>query len=82
MDVVHRRPDPRQQQFAGLGQSDAAGGAVQKPHPKPLLHAAKTLAQAGNRDMLVQRRPAKVFRPGNGHESLEIAEVEIAHCSL
>jgi hypothetical protein len=32
--------------------------------------------------MLIERRTAKVFRSRNGHEGVEIAEIEVAHCPI
>ena len=46
VDVLHRGRHPRQQQFAGFGERNAPGGAVQKPDAEPLLQATKALAQA------------------------------------
>jgi hypothetical protein len=40
------------------------------------------LAQARDRDTALQRRTAEIPGAGNGHESIEIAEIEIAHCSI
>ena len=81
-DIRHRRPDAGQQQLAGLGQPDAAGGAVHQADAEPLLEVAQPLAQAGNRDALFHRGAPEIPGAGDGDEGIEIAQVEIAHCSI
>jgi hypothetical protein len=39
------------------------------------------LAEAGGGDSLLDRSPPEIPGPGDGQKSLEIAEIEIAHCS-
>jgi hypothetical protein len=80
-DIRYRRPDAGQQQLPGLGQPDAAGGPVHQADAEPLLHVAQPLAQAGDRDILLQRRAAEIPGAGDGDKGAEIAEVEITHCS-
>jgi hypothetical protein len=81
-DLRDRRPDPGQQQLAGLGERDAAGGAVHQPDAEPLLHVTQPLAQARRRNALLQRGAAEIPGAGHGDKGVEIAEIEILHCSI
>ena len=81
-DIGHRGSDPGQQQLAGFGQRDAAGGAVHQPHAEPLLHVPQPLAETRDRDVLLDRGAPEIPRAGDGRERGEITEVEIAHCSI
>ncbi len=81
-DIRHRRPDPGQQQLAGFGQCDAAGGAVHQADAKPLLHVAQPLAETGDGDALLDRGAPEIPGARHGDEGIEIAEVKILHCSI
>ena len=75
-------PTRRQQQLAGFGERDAAGGAVHQAHAEPLLHVAQPLAEARHRDALLGRGAAEIPGARHGDEGVEIAEIEILHCSI
>jgi hypothetical protein len=64
-----------------LRQRNAAGGAVHEPHAEPLLHVAQALAEARHGDTLVTCSAPEIFCARYGHEGVEIAEIEVAHCS-
>jgi hypothetical protein len=81
-DIRHRGSDPGQQQLAGFREPDAAGGPVHQPNAEPFFQLAQPLAQAGNRDALLQRRAPEIPGTGDGDESIEIAQVQIAHCPI
>jgi hypothetical protein len=81
-DIGDRRSDAGEQQLACLGERDAAGGAVHQPHAETLLHVAQPLAQSRRRNALLARGAAKVPGAGNGDEGVEIAKVQIVHCSI
>ena len=44
VDIPKRRADPREQPFAGFGQRDATGGAVNQADIEPLLDVAQRVA--------------------------------------
>ena len=81
-DIAHRRRHARQQQFARLGQRDAAGGAVHQANAEPLLQVPQSLAKARHRHANLDRRAPEIAGAGHRHEGIEIAQVEIGHCSL
>jgi hypothetical protein len=74
-DIGDRRSDAGQQQFAGLGERDTAGGPVHQPYAETLLHVAQPLAQTRRRHALLARRAAEILGAGDGDEGVEIAEV-------
>jgi hypothetical protein len=55
---------------------------MHQPHAEALLHVAQPLAPTRRRDALLARGVVKVPGAGDGDEGVEIAEVEIRHCSL
>ena len=77
-----RRADTGQQQLAGLGERDAARGAVHQADAEPLLHVAQPLAEARDGDALLDRGAAEIPGARHGDESIEVAKVEILHCSI
>ena len=81
-DIRHGRADTGQQQFAGLGEGYAARGAVHQADAEPLLHVAQPLAEAGDGDALLGRGAAEIPRARHGDEGIEVAEIEILHCSI
>jgi len=81
-DIEQRGCRARQEQFTGLRQRDAAGGAVHQTNAEALFHAAQPLTEAGGGDTLLNRSAPEIPGPGDGQKRLEIAEIEIAHCSL
>ncbi len=81
-DIRHRGADTGQQQFTGLGKRDAARGAVHQADAEPLLHVAQPLAEARYGDALLDRGAAKIPGARHGDEGIEVAEVEILHCSI
>jgi hypothetical protein len=81
-DIRHRRSRPCQQQLAGFGQRDAAGGAVHQANAEALFHVTEPLAEAGHGDALLDRRAPEIPGAGDGEESFEIAEIKIRHCSI
>jgi hypothetical protein len=55
---------------------------MHQPRAEALRHVAQPLAQTRRRDALLARGVVKVPGAGDGDEGVEIAEVEIRHCSL
>ena len=69
--------------FLALGRrGDAAGGAVHQADAEPLLHVAQALAEARDRDAALQRGAPEVAGACHRHEGVEVAKVEILHCSI
>jgi hypothetical protein len=80
--VADGRRDARQQHFAGLGERNAARGAVQQPHAEMLFQRAQPLAQARHGDALLARSAAEIFHTRHRGKGIEIAEIHIHHCSI
>ncbi|MDT4880769.1 hypothetical protein D3C81_1644650 [compost metagenome] len=45
VDIAEGRLDARIEPLAGFGQGHAAGGAIEQPHPQPLLKRSQGVAQ-------------------------------------
>jgi len=81
MNVAHGWSYFALQQFASLGERDAACCAMQQTYPEPCFHVAQALAQAGHRNMGLHRSPPEIPGPGHRQKGRQIAQIEIAHCS-
>ena len=81
-DIRHGRADTGQQQFTGFGEGYAARGAVHQADAEPLLHVAQPLAEARDGDALLGRGATEIPGARHGDERIEVAEVEILHCSI
>ena len=68
---VSRSQQPR----AGLGQRDAAGGAVEQAHAEPRFQPPQRLAQRRGRDAAQGRGAAEAAGARHGGEGVEVGEV-------
>jgi hypothetical protein len=78
-EIVEHRPQPFHQKLAGIGQPDAAGGAVEQPQAEPLLELADRLAQGRAGDAEMVGGAGEALALGYGDESSELGEIGRAH---
>ena len=79
VDALKHGAQMVQQLFAGLRQSNAAGGAVEKPDAEALFEVSDCLAERRCREAEVLCGPGEAAMLGNGYKGGELSKLRTAH---
>ncbi len=79
-DLRQRRRDLGDEALAGLGQRDAARGAVEQPHAQARLEPGDRVAQRRRGHAQFDRARAETAAPGDGQDGFEFDQSALVHC--
>ncbi|MBB4126895.1 hypothetical protein GGR77_002185 [Xanthomonas translucens] len=82
IDLAQRGRDAGKEAFAGIGQRDAAGSAMEQAHAHALFQRGDRMAERRGRHAQRGGGAAKAALLGDGDDRLQFAQGRTGHCAI